>query len=104
MIGNSGGKAGRSGRKSKAEELGLQSLLESAFGPEKREQVIRRLAEIASGPDDKSVVSAASLLLAYAFGKPHETIKATIKHEEYEVDIGGTIAHDNDTEQPEYVQ
>lgn len=71
--GNSGGKPGRSGRKSKAEELGLSSLLEEVFGLERRKAVIEKLATIAIDcPDPKAAVSAAALLLGYTFGKPTE--------------------------------
>jgi hypothetical protein len=67
-----GGKKGRSGRKSKAEEMGLTSLLKSAFTLKDRKDVIQNLLRIARGQDDKAAVSAASLLLGYAFGKPTE--------------------------------
>lgn len=67
-----GGQRGRSGRKSKAEELGLSALLEKSFGVEKRQAVIEHLTNIATGSDPKAAVSAASLLLGYAFGKPTE--------------------------------
>jgi hypothetical protein len=66
------GVKGKSGRKSKAEELGLSALLESSFGLKKRQAVIEHLANIATGDDPKAAVSAASLLLGYAFGKPTE--------------------------------
>lgn len=72
QVGNKGGKKGRSGRKSKAEEMGLASLLESAFSIEDRKDVLANLIRIAKGSDDKAAVSASSLLLGYAFGKPTE--------------------------------
>lgn len=75
MTGNSGGKKGRSGRKSKAEELGLLSLLESSFTLEDRRAVLQNLTEIAKGNDPKAAVSAASLLFGYAFGKPKESLE-----------------------------
>lgn len=72
-IPGSGGKKGRSGRKSKAVEMGLLPLLDAAFPQKDREQVLRNLAKIAmSGDDAKAAVSAASLLLGYTFGKPTE--------------------------------
>lgn len=72
MVGNAGGKKGRSGRKSKAEELGLSALLESAFTTKDREEVVQNLTKIAKGSDAKAAVSAASLLMGYAYGKPTE--------------------------------
>lgn len=74
-IPGAGGKKGRSGRKSKAEELGLVALLENSFGLEKRQAVIERLADIATGHDPKAAVSAASLLFGYAYGKPREHVE-----------------------------
>src|SRR5688572_33200635 len=70
--GNRGGAKGRSGRKSKAEEMGLASLLETAFTIQDRQDVFANLIRIAKGHDDKAAVSATSLLLGYAFGKPTE--------------------------------
>lgn len=75
-----GGKKGRSGRKTKAQELGLSALLNSTFGLEKRKAVIEHLAAIAVGDDPKAAVSAASLLLGYTYGKPTE------KHEHSNAD------------------
>lgn len=71
MAGKGGQRAG-AGRKSRAEELGLSSLLESAFTWKDRQAVIENLTSIAKGKDLKAAVSAASLLLGYAFGKPTE--------------------------------
>lgn len=67
-----GGKRPNSGRKSRAEELGLATLLESAFTAQDRKDVFANLIRIAKGDDDKAAVSASSLLLGYAFGKPTE--------------------------------
>lgn len=77
-----GGKKGRSGRKSKAEELGLISLLNEAFGIEDRKAVLQNLARIAKSEDSKAAVQAAQLLLGYAYGKPAE------KHEHSGVNNG----------------
>lgn len=72
-IPGSGGKKGRSGRKSKAEEMGLVPLLDAAFPQSEREAVLINLANIAKNNDDpKAAVSAAALLLGYTFGKPTE--------------------------------
>jgi len=72
VKGNRGGQKGRSGRKSRAEELGLQSLLDSAFTQQDRRKVIESLIAIAKGNDFKAAVSAATLLLGYTYGKPTE--------------------------------
>lgn len=95
---NTGGKRPGSGRKSKAEEMGLRELLDSAWKIADRRKVIDRLAELAGEGD----VKAATLLMAYAYGKPHETIQATITHRDYEVEIGGSSSIDTD-EKPEFV-
>lgn len=71
-IKGKGGQRGRSGRKSRAEELGLQSLLDSAFGVKDRRAVLENLTQIAKGSDAKAAVSAATLLFGYAYGKPTE--------------------------------
>lgn len=72
--GNKGGPKGISGRKTKAEELGLPRLLEECWTLPQRHEVIAKLHEYAiSG--GKTAVSAASLLLAYAYGKPTEKIQ-----------------------------
>jgi hypothetical protein len=84
-IKGKGGQKGRSGRKSKAEEMGLAPLLDAAFPLEARKAVFRNLARIAKGQDDKAAVSAASLLMAYTFGKPTE------KHEHSGEDGGPII-------------
>jgi hypothetical protein len=69
-----GGAVPGNGRKSKAEEFGLARLLEDCWTYEQRKEVITKLHEYAlSG--SKSGVSAASLLLAYAYGKPTEHVK-----------------------------
>ena len=75
---NNGGKRTNSGRKSKAEELGLADLLDRVWDVKKREEVITALHKKAKLGNEK----AAALLLAYAYGKP----KDTVEH-------GGEIAH-----------
>lgn len=72
--GNSGGKKGRSGRKTKAEELGLPRLLEQCWTFAQRQDVIAKLHEYAL-EGGKSAVAAAALLLAYAYGKPTEKLQ-----------------------------
>lgn len=66
-----GGKRTNAGRKSKAEELGLAGLLDRVWGLEKRERVIDALHRKAQAGNEK----AAALLLAYAYGKPKETLE-----------------------------
>lgn len=68
-----GGTRARAGRKSKAEELGLVALLDKAFTQSDRENVIQNLVVIAKGDDLKAAVSASTLLLSYAYGKPKES-------------------------------
>ena len=66
------GVKGRSGRKTKANELGVVALLDKCWKPKDRELVIQNLVIIACNGDPKAAVSASSLLLAYAYGKPTE--------------------------------
>lgn len=89
-----GGARPGSGRKSRAEEMGLRELLDSAWKLQDRQNVIEKLAELAQGGD----VKAAGLLLAYAYGKPHETIQATVTHVDYEVEIGGISTNESEAE------
>lgn len=67
------GKAGRSGRKSKAEEMGLTQLLDTCWPLSDREKTIKRLADLAS----RGNMQAITLLLAYAYGKPKERHEIT---------------------------
>lgn len=71
-VKGAGGKKGKSGRKSKADELGVVALLDKCWKPKDREAVIQNLVIIACNGDPKAAVSASSLLLAYAYGKPTE--------------------------------
>lgn len=97
--GNRGGQKGRSGRKSRAEELGLTSLLDGCWTQAQREEVVNALYLAAIGGN----VPAAALLMAYAYGKPTETIKATITHQDFEVDIGGDAHQGEQSGEPEFV-
>lgn len=67
-----GGKRPNSGRKSKAEELGLSTLIDGRIPEEKRGKIIDNLYKFAIGSNPKAAVSAATLLLAYMYGKPTE--------------------------------
>jgi hypothetical protein len=84
-VKGSGGKKGRSGRKSKAHEMGLAALLDAAFTPKDRQDVVKNLTRIAKSNDAKAAVSAAGLLMGYTFGKPTE------KHEHSGKDGGPII-------------
>lgn len=67
--GNSGGKKGRSGRKSKAEEMGLAALLDECFPLEERKKLLKVLLQAATRAPLFNI-EAAKLLLAYTYGKP----------------------------------
>lgn len=58
----------KAGRKSKAEEMGLQSLLDMAWPKEKRLALFVKLSEMA----ETGNLEATKLLMAYTFGKPRE--------------------------------
>ena len=60
---------GRSGRKSKAAELGLPRLLDKAFPIAERLELFRTLHNMARDGN----MEALKLLLAYTYGKPSET-------------------------------
>ena len=66
--GNSGGKAGRSGRKPKFDEEELMLLLDVAWPAKEREAAIKNIALRASRGD----LEAFKLLMAYCYGKPKE--------------------------------
>ena len=70
-----GGKKGRSGRKSKAEEMGLMALLDKCWTKEDRENCIRALAETANNPSSNDRMDAVKLLMGYTFGKPKESVQ-----------------------------
>lgn len=75
VKGNKGGAKGRSGRKSKAEELGAQEWFNKNLVDADRKGILINLIRIAKGKDDKAAVSAASMLFNYAFGKPKEKVE-----------------------------
>lgn len=68
--GNSGGKKGRSGRKSRAEEFGLDKLLNECWTMADRKKCLMALAGLANGGD----LDATRLLMSYAYGKPRESV------------------------------
>jgi hypothetical protein len=67
-----GGRRPGAGRKSKAEEAGLQQLLDDAWTTTERKAVIKAMHKSAKAGN----VKAAALLLSYAYGKP----KVQIEH------------------------
>jgi len=69
-FGNSGGKKGRSGRVSKAKILGLAELLDEAWPPARRCDFFQKLVAMGEAGN----MDAIKLLMAYAFGKPSETV------------------------------
>jgi hypothetical protein len=74
VKGNSGGKKGRSGRKPKALEMGLQALLDECFTAADRRDLFMKLAEMARNAN----LEAIKLLLAYTYGKPVEQKDSTV--------------------------
>jgi hypothetical protein len=74
------------GRPSRAEELGLFSLLERSVPDSRRKALIKRLLDIADGDDAKNSLKAIEILLAYIYGKPAQTVSIDAKVEtEYEL-------------------
>lgn len=76
-IKGKGGKKGASGRKSKAEEFGLQELLNKCWTTADREKCIKALAKAASDPLSSDRIDAVKLLMGYAYGKPREMVDVT---------------------------
>lgn len=73
-----GGKREGSGRKSKAEELGLPALIEEVIGEQGKKDLvaaIHKKAKSGSFPHQQ-------LLMHYIYGKPQEKIDVTSKGEE----------------------
>lgn len=71
VKGNRGGQKGKSGRKSRADEMELAGLLDRVWTLQDREDVLKALHAKAVDGNEK----AASLLLAYAYGRPPERIQ-----------------------------
>lgn len=67
-----GGKRVGAGRKSKAEELGLNEMMDS-IGP--TEKVLKAVYELATGT--KKNTEAQKIWLSYKFGKPKESVTIT---------------------------
>jgi hypothetical protein len=83
--GKSGGVRENSGRKGKAEELGLPALVEDVLGEDGKKALLVKIAEQAKGGS----FAHQQLLMNYIFGKPKEKLDVTtdgkalegIKHE-----------------------
>lgn len=56
------------GRKSKAEELGLEKLLDECWTEQERRDTLKKLVSLAN----RGNMSAIQLLMAYTYGKPLE--------------------------------
>lgn len=87
-----GGKRPNSGRKSKAEELGLQALLDKCWTQADREECLQALARTANDPLANNRMDAIKLLMSYTYGTPKATVD--LNHggsitTKYEVEIGG---------------
>ena len=73
VKGKSGGLRQNSGRKSRAEELGLPSLIEEIAGEQGKKEVLQKvLAQAKEGS-----FAHQQLFLAYAFGKPQDKVDLT---------------------------
>lgn len=86
-----GGKKGASGRKSRAEEMGLQALLDKCWTVEDREKCIRALAKSANDPLSGDRMDAVKLLMGYTFGKPteHKDITSNGEQLTFTVNLNG---------------
>lgn len=71
------GKAGRSGRKSKAEEMGLTALLDKVVKPAEREALLKRLLVLSKDSDGRLSLEAAKLLMAYLYGTPRSQVEVS---------------------------
>lgn len=70
-----GGPRPNSGRKSKAEELGLQAMLDKAWPESSRLKFFSELAKMAENPRTAQGLEAGKLLSAYTYGKPKERVE-----------------------------
>ncbi len=66
VIGNSGGKKGRSGRKPKAQEDELRKLIDSVWTKAEQKKALKKVVERASAGSLESL----KFLTDYRFGKP----------------------------------
>jgi hypothetical protein len=73
-MAGTGGKREGAGRKSKAEELGLNALIDSVWSETAQKKVFKKLAEDCLSDDFYVRSESRKLLLAYKFGKPAQTL------------------------------
>ena len=73
-MAGTGGKREGSGRKSKAQELGLSALIDEVCNIEQQKEIIRKLAEDSLSDDFFQRSESRKLLLAYKFGKPPQNV------------------------------
>lgn len=67
-----GGKREGAGRKTRAEELGLPTLIDEVIGEDGKQELIKQLFKHAKAGS----FNHAQLLLAYIYGKPTEHVKS----------------------------
>lgn len=72
MASKRGGARKGAGRKSKLVEEDQSAFMSRCLPVEKREAIVNKFYEIAMGDNAKAAVTAGSILLAYAMGKPTE--------------------------------
>lgn len=72
MAGHGGARPG-SGRKSKAEEMGLPKLIEDVVGEEGKKDLVKNIFEKAKGGSFLH----AQLLMHYMYGKPQDSLDIT---------------------------
>lgn len=91
-----GGPRPNSGRKSKAEEMGLAALLDKCWTKAEREKCIQMLAKKALAGEMEAV----KLLMSYTFGTPKATVD--LNHggsiTNYQIEIGGAERSSADSE------
>lgn len=76
---NNGGARPGSGRKTKAEILGLAELIDASWPETKQKAVIKKLAKDCEDDDFHTRQESRKLLLAYKFGRPTERHEHTGK-------------------------
>ncbi len=78
---NHGGKRENSGRKTKAEEMGLPKLIEDVIGEKGKKALVQKLYDKAVTKGD---VKAITLLMAYIFGKPSDSGTLPVSEDDIE--------------------
>lgn len=78
--GKSGGPRENSGRKSKADELGLPALVEEVLGDDGKKELLQKIADQAKAGS----FAHQQLLMNYIFGKPKEKLDVTSGGEKLE--------------------